>query len=198
MAISAATSILTFVLEEEDIRRALVGTPLYVHMMIAFASVFLMKVATRWNRIMGFNIQHSYLNVSHLLEKIIDLLKGSITSERHIIRHIAAGLEKMLSRMAEEAYAENHQAPPSDLETDEGQKLHRASAYGGLLLGAPGFSNGPQTALGASAWDTLEHPQADDVLGDASAFMNDSLLYEAFGTESANDVYSLLTSHFTQ
>ena len=38
MAISAAASILTFVLEEEDLRRALVGTPLYVHTMIAFAS----------------------------------------------------------------------------------------------------------------------------------------------------------------
>lgn len=31
MAVSAAASSLTFVLEEEDLRRALVGTPLYVH-----------------------------------------------------------------------------------------------------------------------------------------------------------------------
>lgn len=43
LAISAATSILTFLLEEEGLRRALVGTPLYVHTMIAFASAVLMK-----------------------------------------------------------------------------------------------------------------------------------------------------------
>jgi hypothetical protein len=104
----------------------------------------------------------------------------------------------MLSRMAEEANVENHQAPSSDLETDQSQTLHRASAYGGQLLGASGFSNGSQTALVASGWDASGHPQRQDILGDASAFMNDSLLYEAFGTESANDVYSLLTSHFTE
>ncbi|KAI0484064.1 hypothetical protein GGR56DRAFT_612166 [Xylariaceae sp. FL0804] len=77
MAISAAASILTFVLEEEDMRRALVGTPLYVHTMIAFASVFLMKVATKWNRILGLNVESNY--VSHLLERMIVLLKSSIT-----------------------------------------------------------------------------------------------------------------------
>ncbi|RYP73288.1 hypothetical protein DL771_003717 [Monosporascus sp. 5C6A] len=46
MAISAAASILTFVLGEE-IRRALVGTPPYVHTVVTFTSLFLMKVATR-------------------------------------------------------------------------------------------------------------------------------------------------------
>lgn len=33
MAVSAAASSLTFVLEEEDLRRALVGTPLYAHLL---------------------------------------------------------------------------------------------------------------------------------------------------------------------
>ncbi|KAH8649073.1 hypothetical protein BX600DRAFT_404159, partial [Xylariales sp. PMI_506] len=97
MAISAAASILTFVLEEEDMRRAMVGTPLYVHTMIAFASVFLMKVATKWNRIMGLNVESKY--VSHLLERMIVLLKSSVTSERHLLYHIAFGLEKMLAKL---------------------------------------------------------------------------------------------------
>ncbi|KAF4829923.1 Transcriptional activator of proteases prtT [Colletotrichum siamense] len=59
MAISAASSILTLVQEEEDLRRALVGTPLYVHTMITFASVFLMKVAAKWGSVMGLNIDYA-------------------------------------------------------------------------------------------------------------------------------------------
>ncbi|KAH7143794.1 hypothetical protein EDB81DRAFT_947824 [Dactylonectria macrodidyma] len=195
MAISAAASILTFVLEEEDMRRALVGTPLYVHTMIAFASVFLMKVATKWNRIMGFNIEHSYLNVSHLLEKMIILLKSSITSDRHVLHHIANGLEKMLATMTSEADGEEQTWP---LHTNQPEQFgyHKAANEA-----APAPSIGyapPPVQLAGTGWDAYApQPQEQDIFGDGSTFMNDSLLYEAFGAESSSDVYSFLTSHFT-
>lgn len=201
MAISAAASILTFVLEEEDLRRALVGTPLYVHTMIAFAAVFLMKVATKWNRIMGFNIEHSYLNVSRLLENMIELLKSSVTSDRHVLHHIAAGLEKMLAKMTAEADEE-----------EQGRALHftEPPEQGEFQKPAAGYPSAPDVAYGAppmvpfpaQGWDTCTpqaqaHAQAQDFFGDGSTIMNDSLLYEAFGAESSSDVYSFLTSHFS-
>ncbi|KAH7002146.1 hypothetical protein EDB80DRAFT_867155 [Ilyonectria destructans] len=195
MAISAAASILTFVLEEEDMRRALVGTPLYVHTMIAFASVFLMKVATKWNRIMGFNIEHSYLNVSHLLEKMIILLKSSVTSDRHVLHHIANGLEKMLAKMTAEADGEDHGRPLHATQPEQ-FGYHKPTDE---ATPAPGIGYGPPPVqLTGAGWDAYpQQPQEQDIFGDGSTFMNDSLLYEAFGAESSSDVYSFLTSHFT-
>ncbi|EXK78979.1 hypothetical protein FOQG_16388 [Fusarium oxysporum f. sp. raphani 54005] len=97
LAVLNAETILTFVLEEEDIRRALVGTPLYVHAMITVACVFLMKVMTKWNRLMGLNVDRSY--VWGLLERMVTLLKSAVTSDRHVLKHIASGLIKMLDKM---------------------------------------------------------------------------------------------------
>lgn len=184
IAISAAESILTFVLEEEDMRRALVGTPLYVHTMIAFASVFLMKVATRWNRIMGFNIEHSYAHVARLLENMVVLLKESVTSDRHVLHHIAAGLEKMLVKMTADAAAEEFTK----------RDVHYQDHV------PPGMSNGhadPASAYGPQDWGAPDQG-SQGFYGQNLTLMNDSLLYEAFGTEAANnDVYNLLTSQFT-
>ncbi|KPM46111.1 Transcriptional activator of proteases prtT [Neonectria ditissima] len=195
MAISAAASILTFVLEEEDMRRALVGTPLYVHTMIAFASVFLMKVATKWNRLMGFNIEHSYLNVSHLLKKMIILLKSSITSDRHVLHHIANGLEKMLAEMTAEA-GEEEQGRPLHVLQPEQFDYHKGSNE---VITAPGIGFGPPPVqLPSTGWDAYaQQTHEQDFFGNGSTFMNDNLLYEAFGAESSSDVYSFLSSHFS-
>ena len=233
-AISSAASILTFVLEEDDMRRALVGTPLYVHTMIAFASVFLMKVTTNWNTIIGLNVETKY--VTGVLERMIHLLKGSVTSDRHLLYHIAAGLEKMLekSRQARaqgppavagalaklsSANASNTFAHPSD--AVQARTIHSAPGSwpdgifhpvasptneGTVNSGAPmnidlnGFqvpwSNGhamPPTI------DENETPGTEygGFLGNDMMIMNDSLIYEAFGSETANDVYNLLTSQFS-
>ncbi|KAI3391997.1 hypothetical protein diail_6373 [Diaporthe ilicicola] len=81
LAISAAASILTFAIEEEDTRRALVGTPLYVHTMIAFACAFPIKGSTMWSRVTGLSIEADY--VTNLLGRVVLLLKTSVTSDRH-------------------------------------------------------------------------------------------------------------------
>ncbi|KAK6082238.1 C6 transcription factor [Seiridium cupressi] len=199
MAISAAASILTFVLEEEDMRRALVGTPLYVHTMIAFASVFLMKVATKWNRIMGLNVESNY--VSHLLERMIVLLKSSVTSERHLLYHIALGLEKMLANLRK--VPTKTQKLPGELGTgvSPGQDSvvsFGPMGYGPSPAGQETSMDGVFTGAEGAPWDPYaaggvgRHNFLDDL-----AVMNDSLIYEAFGSDSANDVYNLLTSQFS-
>ncbi len=248
MAISAAASIPTFVLEEEDMRRALVGTPLYVHMTIAFASVFLMKIAARWNRVMGLNVESRY--VSHLLDRMIVLLKFSVTSDRHLLHHISFGLEKMLVKLglivvaaaAASAGAANanttattptagagvtatdtNREPQKTLQAavddDDGNRTaskyevspghDSVISYGQMEYGAGALPEntmllpGDAAGSGGVGWDpyganggsgmAAATTARQDYFNDY-AVMNDSLLYEAFGTESANDIYNLLAS----
>lgn len=184
LAISAAASILTFVLEEEDMRRALVGTPLYVHTMIAFASAFLMKGTTMWGRVMGLNIEAGY--VVDLLERVVSLLRTSVTSDRHVLHHIAFGLEKMLAKLSTTSgVATTHGSRPAALSTansgrENGEFVQRSPTNRHHLA----FPN-EQWCPGDGGITSL----SDDFSGD--------LIFEAFGSGSAIDVYDLLTSQLS-
>ncbi|KAK2728993.1 C6 transcription factor [Colletotrichum kahawae] len=210
MAISAASSILTLVQEEEDLRKALVGTPLYVHTMITFASVFLMKVAAKWGSIMGLNIE--YENVSRLLDKMITVLKTAVTSEKHMLKHIGQGLAKMLQRMR--TRMPKSRGKEGENETKAGNASMKSyswqilSPYG---AGATGCNNetikGPEmnsrTRDAAQNWDSALYTESHQDLtselvtfGDDMTGMNDTLMYQAFGTGEAGDVYTMLSSQF--
>ncbi|KAL2863660.1 putative C6 transcription factor [Aspergillus lucknowensis] len=95
IAISSAMACLNMVLEEQDIRDAIVGVPIFTHTMVTFSAVFLLKVAVNWNS--------AYLSldsgqVRSLVERVIELLNCVSAGERHLTRHIARGLSKMLER----------------------------------------------------------------------------------------------------
>lgn len=95
IAISSAMACLNMVLEEPDIRDAIVGVPIFTHTMVTFSAVFLLKVAVNWNS--------AYLSldgrqVRHLVERVIELLSCVSAGEKHLTRHIARGLGKMLER----------------------------------------------------------------------------------------------------
>ncbi|RAL07099.1 putative C6 transcription factor [Aspergillus homomorphus CBS 101889] len=94
-AIASAMACLNMVLEEPDIRDAIVGVPIFTHTMVTFSAVFLLKVAINWNS--------AYLSldgrqVRRLVERVIELLNCVSAGERHLTRHIARGLGKMLER----------------------------------------------------------------------------------------------------
>lgn len=201
MAISAAASILTFVLEEDVIRRALVGSPLYYHTMIAFASAFLIKVTTKWSGVLGLNITASYVN--ELLERMIVLLRSSVTSDRHLLHHIAAGLQKMLDK--------SRYISTSGLsELRAGSELRRrAGRTSSTSLDPTAYVQPVQTnsapdltdfsSSSNTAPDGLEacvSSAGQDTLAADQTILNDGWLYEAFASDSANDVYDLLTSQF--
>lgn len=83
------------VLEEPDIRDAIVGVPIFTHTMVTFSAVFLLKVAVNWNS--------AYLcingrQVRRLVQRVIELMTCVSAGERHLTRHIARGLGKMLER----------------------------------------------------------------------------------------------------
>ncbi|KAJ5918717.1 hypothetical protein N7454_009861 [Penicillium verhagenii] len=95
IAISSAMACLNMVLEEPDIRDAIVGVPIFTHTMVTFSAVFLLKVAINWNS--------AYLSINArqvrlLVERVIELMNCVSAGERHLTRHIARGLGKMLER----------------------------------------------------------------------------------------------------
>ncbi|KAH0444723.1 C6 transcription factor [Colletotrichum camelliae] len=217
MAISAASSILTLAQEEKDLRRALVGTPLYVHTMIAFASAFLMKVAAKWGSIMGLNIE--YANVSCLLDRMITVLKEAVTSEKHMLKHIGRGLEKMLQRMRTARISQSSRRERSGEMTSDGARLESCDwglgpSYGvgaagpnGLdtrdsekdLFSPPEFA-GQDTTLSWNS-ESFSEPRQESTtaladFGDEITGMNDTLMYQAFGHGSAGDVYNMLSNQF--
>lgn len=95
IAISSAMACLNMVLEDRDVRDAIVGVPIFTHTMVAFSAVFLLKVAVNWNS--------AYLSINggevrHLVQRVIELMNCVSAGERHLTRHIARGLRKMLDR----------------------------------------------------------------------------------------------------
>ncbi|KAN0083130.1 hypothetical protein V8E54_002218 [Elaphomyces granulatus] len=94
-AISSAMACLNMVLDERDVRDAIVGVPIFTHTMVTFSAVFLLKVAVSWNS--------AYLSIDgrqirNTIERVIELLHCANAGERHLTRHIARGLSKMLER----------------------------------------------------------------------------------------------------
>lgn len=95
IAISSAMACLNMVLEEPDVRDAIVGVPIFTHTMVTFSAVFLLKVAVNWNS--------AYLSIDgrqvrRLVERVIELMTCVSAGDKHLTRHIARGLTKMLER----------------------------------------------------------------------------------------------------
>lgn len=123
-AITAAMACLNMVLEEQDVRDAIVGVPIFTHTMVTFSAVFLLKVAVNWNS--------AYLNIDgqqvrHTVERVIELMNCVSAGERHLTRHIARGLGKMLDRFnAWEGWYANQQNQHRHL-SHENMHSHRKS-----------------------------------------------------------------------
>lgn len=114
-AIESAAAALRLILDDPDMRRAVVGVPLYLLTTIAFAAIFLMKVS-EW-RGAGFRITHdevgvfllppsraSYADMSQvasLLEAIVSMLDESRACARHVAHHLGSGLGAMLVKFKE-------------------------------------------------------------------------------------------------
>lgn len=95
IAVSCAEAILRTVLNEPDIRNGLVGVPLYLHTMVTFSATFLLKVHQKWKTA---QLGTDLVVIEGLVVRIINLLRESKASERHLTYHIATGLSKMLDK----------------------------------------------------------------------------------------------------
>lgn len=108
LAVESAIGTLLTVLEEPDIQRGLVGVPLYLHSMITFAAVFLLKIAAKGcqgqrNSIASADLHIDVAYVRELVGRIIELMVSCSkrASERHLSHHLARGLRKMLTGFEE-------------------------------------------------------------------------------------------------
>jgi hypothetical protein len=89
-------AILQLVINEADIRDALIGVPLYLHTMITYAAVFLLKVQRQWKAV---RLGTDSILIRDTVDQIIKLLNEVRASDRHLSYHIASGLSKMLERL---------------------------------------------------------------------------------------------------
>ncbi|KAL4894237.1 hypothetical protein BDV59DRAFT_207247 [Aspergillus ambiguus] len=115
IAVESAIGTLLVVLDEPDIQTALVGVPLYLHSMITFAAVFLLKIAAKGcstcipgnqgaqNSIASAGLLIDVAYVRALVGRIIEMMVSCSrrASERHLSHHIARGLRKMLTGLEE-------------------------------------------------------------------------------------------------
>jgi hypothetical protein len=92
-------SILQLVIDEPDIRDALIGVPLYLHTMITYAAVFLLKVQQQWK---AARLGTDSALIRESVERVIKIFSKEGASERHLSYHIARGLSKMLARLSRE------------------------------------------------------------------------------------------------
>ena len=137
IAISSAMACLNLVLEEPDIRDAIVGVPIFTHTMVTFSALFLLKVAVNWNSAY-FSIDGR--QVRRLVQRVVDLMHCVSAGDRHLTRHIARGLGKILERF--DAWETGwHQPVPSGARIDEGTIGHNgrdiADSVNALAQGCP-------------------------------------------------------------
>lgn len=93
-AIEAAHSILQHFIDDRNPQEKIMGMPLYLHSMIAFAVVFLMKLCNRWHLI---NITIDPVErTKPLVEGTIMLLRECKVGAKHIIHSMANGFGRML------------------------------------------------------------------------------------------------------
>ena len=95
LAISNALATLSFILEDASIRTSIIGVPLYLHTMITCATVFLLKVHSKWK---SARLNTDLPLALSLIERVIDMLAMAKASERHLTYYIARGLAKMLHK----------------------------------------------------------------------------------------------------
>ncbi|CEJ56884.1 hypothetical protein PMG11_05599 [Penicillium brasilianum] len=182
IAIESSIATLQVVLDERDIQRALVGVPLYLHSMITFAAVFLLKIAVKScsngpNQCgqgsstsissAGLIIDIPYVRV--LVGRIVDVMVSCSqrASERHLSHHIARGLRKMLTGLEEWEKRNSTQQSGAPTPQSEGSSLFKPVIIpGAQMLGERDIIlNHPPPLLGVAPLSAERRNGFDSGLG---------------------------------
>lgn len=163
-AVSAAVSTIEMLLTDYDIREGLIGIPHYLISMIAFACVFLLKVAS----------QHSgqYIDdaiVYDLTTKAAQQFRATSVGKWHLVYMMAEGLEKLVaSRTSNPATKPEQQLLPAMSQADPGpaHSPHVASmpASNGFYEGGDSLHNGfvdDDFGLGTSSFLSIQPGELD-------------------------------------
>jgi len=212
-AIEAAANIVSYVLEQPDLRRAMVGTPLYVHTMITWSSVFLMKIATNW-RVAGFVTEPVWIWT--LVDNMIQLLQSTMISDRHVLHYIAEGLQKMLSKsrqlvMARGGLPARSQEPDgavkydgSATSTPTNMPIGPSILYGQPIVAHNMLQSPPSSqmlnGLTSSGWTGQYQTCGAEIQGDPTAFdqmiLNSDMIGESFAGTMSYPMFDMLNNAF--
>ena len=124
-AVQAAHSILQKFIKDPRYRDDIVGTPLYMHSMMAFAVVFMMKLSRQWHAI-GITIDPMQQTIP-LVEATIQLLRGCKAGANHMVFSMANGFERMLRKLTTN-HAKDMLQPSSEGTEWQASKGHPGSA----------------------------------------------------------------------
>jgi hypothetical protein len=95
LAITYALNTFNFILEDNPSRKSISGDELYLHTMIMYSSVFLLRVHTRWQPArLNLNIGQAL----SLMERVARLLDQAKTSQRHHVSSISICLAEISAK----------------------------------------------------------------------------------------------------
>lgn len=113
-AIAAATNTVRLIVDDGDLRKELIGMPIFVHAMIAVCASFLLKMAVVFGQPEARNEHKLHLprdlakhgfnfHTMHALENVENLVQllsavADNVSQRHVIRQVVTGLKELLQR----------------------------------------------------------------------------------------------------
>jgi len=173
-AIESAHQILEIVLGEPDLRRALVGMPLFLHAMIAFAVVFLIKMSSIWD-VIGVSTD-AHMRTKPLIEGIIATMRECKAGGNHILYKMATGFQRLLQRNGNaSAAAAATGAKPEPTNNDRSSFAAQQLAgqeFPDSLAALAAVANGHahRSASGSGSLDFVTSAQQQHINGHASAF----------------------------
>ncbi|KAI1620920.1 hypothetical protein EDD37DRAFT_639293 [Exophiala viscosa] len=162
-AVAAATAIINLLLEDKDAQIAIGYVPHHIHGMIAFACMFLLKIATKFSAQLFLDT----VRFQRLINALAQHFKSTDVGKDHLIHRMAEGLEKMAETLGGPARVKTRkvngeQAPKPQLTSsatqavlDEKNDLDGQSMlpdYGSLSPAAFDF-NDPALGLGMPFFD---------------------------------------------
>jgi hypothetical protein len=185
-AVDTGHAILQHFLDDPGSQDGIVGMPLYMHSMIAFAVAFLTKLAHRWHAI-GITVDPTDCT-EPLIKNVIKLLRSCTAGKNHMVYTMSDGFERMLRQMKK-------------MQTRHQQSLVGPDAQPSSVVG-PATSQAPRitaTSLAGDGHAQASFDPSSAMSGDSPdlfagwGFQNDGLWATGMGYELLD--YSNQSSH---
>lgn len=109
-AVTGATHIVHLLLEQETLQKALAGVPHYVHGMVAFACMFLLRVATKHSAQLLPDIS----SLATMITSLAQQFKMAQVSSDHLMHRMAEGLDKMAEILGKKSKSTKHNSNMSN------------------------------------------------------------------------------------
>lgn len=153
-AVTAATNIITLLLEDKDAHMALAYVPHHIHGMIAFATMFLLKVATKHAEQLFIDKRH----LAMLMAALARQFKSTVIGKDHLIHRMAEGVEKMADMLDPHSRQRTPKNGPTGTHSVDDSRPNGRALNSETLTTA--LLNGPVSSS-ASAYDGMD-PNAFD------------------------------------